>query len=78
MAGAVKEWVDFGVILFVVGTNIIIGFLQEYRSEQTMKSLQKMTTLTCTVLRDGLVKQMDASDLVPGDIVLIKEGDSAS
>lgn len=76
LAGAVKEWVDFGVILFVVGTNIIIGFLQEYRSEQTMKSLQKMTTLTCTVLRDGLVKQMDASDLVPGDIVLIKEGDS--
>lgn len=58
-------------ILLVVG----VGFIQEYRSEQSLKELSKLVPPTCRVIRDGVVHEFLARELVPGDIVLITTGD---
>ncbi len=68
-------WMDTGVILAVAFANTIIGFLQEGKAESSIEALGKMMTPECTVLRDGKKKVIPARELVPGDIVLLKEGD---
>ncbi len=76
LCAVVQDWVDFGVILFVVIANIVIGFFQEYRSENTMAKLKNLTAPQCKVLREGQVQQILSSEVVPGDVVVLKEGDS--
>jgi Ca2+-transporting ATPase len=68
-------WLDAGVILAVVFANAIIGFIQEGRAEASMEAVTRMMVPVCTVLRDGEQKEIAARDLVPGDIVLLEEGD---
>ncbi|MFC1924680.1 cation-translocating P-type ATPase [Chloroflexota bacterium] len=68
-------WIDTAVILVVVFANSIIGFIQEGRAEASMEALTKMMVPQCTVLRDGERKDIAARELVPGDIVLLEEGD---
>jgi len=68
-------WVDTSVILVVVLANTAIGFIQEGRAEASMEALKKMMVPQCTVLRDGEKKDIPARGLVPGDIVLLEEGD---
>ncbi|MEK6857328.1 MAG: calcium-translocating P-type ATPase, SERCA-type [Nanoarchaeota archaeon] len=70
-----KEFIDFWVIFAVVIINAIFGFWQEYRAEEAIKALKKLTSLKATVLRDGVEKEIDASLLVPGDIILLETGD---
>lgn len=68
-------WVDAGVILVVVLINTIIGFIQEGRAEASIDSLRKMLVPTCTVIRGGDTKDIPARELVPGDVVILEEGD---
>ncbi len=68
-------WLDTAVILAVVFANAIIGFIQEGRAEASMEAVTKMMVPVCTVLRDGEQKEIAARGLVPGDIVLLEEGD---
>ncbi|MFC1903734.1 cation-translocating P-type ATPase, partial [Chloroflexota bacterium] len=68
-------WVDAGVILAVILINTAIGFIQEGRAEASIESLRRMLVLTCTVLRDGDAKDIPARELVPGDMVILEEGD---
>jgi len=68
-------WLDAAVILAVVFANAIIGFIQEGRAEASMEAVTRMMVPVCTVLRDGEQKEIAARDLVPGDIVLLEEGD---
>ncbi len=68
-------WVDTGVILAVVLANTAIGFIQEGKAEASMEGLRKMMVVQCTVLRDGEQKDIPARELVPGDVVLLEEGD---
>jgi len=70
-----QMWVDSGVIFTVVLANAIIGFIQEGRAEASMESLTKLMVPACTVLRDGKQQEISARELVPGDIVLLEEGD---
>jgi Na+-exporting ATPase len=70
----VKDYVDFGVILAIIVINIIIGFLQEYKSETTMNQLKKLTAPVSTVMRDGKKQEILSADIVVGDIVYLKEG----
>jgi P-type Ca2+ transporter type 2C len=65
---------DAVVILIIVVLNSIIGFIQEYRAEKAMEALKKMATLNALVRRDGNVSMRSATDLVPGDIVLLEAG----
>lgn len=76
LCGVVQDWVDFGVLIFIILTNIVVGFLQEFRSEKTMQRLQKLTASNTKVLRDGHVQEVESSSIVVGDVVVLKEGDS--
>jgi len=68
-------WLDTAVILAVVFANAIIGFIQEGRAEASMEAVTRMMVPLCTVLRDGEQKEIAARGLVPGDIVILEEGD---
>ena len=59
------------IVLFAV----VLGFVQEYRSERAIEALRKMAAPTAAVLRDGMEIEIRARDLVPGDLVLLKAGD---
>jgi Ca2+-transporting ATPase len=68
----VLEAVAITAILLLNG---ILGFVQEYRAEQALEALKQMSAPTATVLRGGVEQEVNAVDLVPGDIVLIESGD---
>ena len=69
--------VDTGVILAVVVINAIIGFIQEGKAEEALEGIRKMLSLHAYAKRDGEWKDIDAEDLVPGDIIRLKSGDRA-
>ncbi len=62
------------ILLFVV-INIVLGFIQEYRSESAVRMLKSYLSHTTTVLRDGIEKDIETRRIVPGDIVVLTPGD---
>lgn len=72
----VKDWVEGGVVLAVILTNIVVGFTQEWKAERTMASLRDLTSPTASVIRDnGEQKTIQSAQLVPGDIITFRTGD---
>lgn len=69
-----KEYIDTGVIMAVVLINGIIGFIQELKAEKSVQSLKKLVVAKARVVRDGHERELDASELVPGDLVLLVSG----
>lgn len=69
-----KEYIDSGVIFAVVILNAIIGYIQEYKAEESVRALKKMVVPKAKVLREGKEKEINSEDLVPGDIVLLASG----
>jgi len=69
------ELVDTIVILGIVVLNAIIGFFQEYRAEKSLAALKKLEIPNATTLRDGKYHQMPATDIVPGDIIILAAGE---
>jgi P-type Ca2+ transporter type 2C len=69
------ETVDAIVIGAIVIANAIIGFIQEYKAEKSIEALKKLASLKATVIRDGREKDIDAKELVPGDIIKLESGD---
>jgi magnesium-transporting ATPase (P-type) len=69
------HWVDTGVILGVVIINAIIGFIQEGKAEQALEGIRKMLSLHAQARRAGEWAEIEADDLVPGDIIRLKSGD---
>jgi len=65
-----NAYIILGVILF----NAIMGFIQEYRAEKAVESIKNIVKQKATVLRGGERKTIVAKALVPGDIVLLEEG----
>ena len=68
-------WAKVGVILSIVVINIILGIYQENKAEQALEALKKMSTQLTTVIRGGAKQKVDATQLVPGDIIEIEAGD---
>ncbi len=66
---------DTIVILAIVAVNGVIGFVQEYRAEQAMAALKQMTSPSARVIRDGVVRVVPATGIVPGDVVRLEVGD---
>ncbi len=66
---------DVVVILAIVVLNAALGAYQEYQAEKALAALSKLQVPLVRVLRDGQVQQISAEDLVPGDIVVLQEGD---
>jgi P-type Ca2+ transporter type 2C len=63
--------VIFAIVLFAAG----LSFMQEYRAERAMEALKRMAAPTASVLRDNMEIEISATDLVPGDIILLRTGD---
>ncbi|WP_024301544.1 HAD-IC family P-type ATPase [Pseudogulbenkiania sp. MAI-1] len=72
---AIGDWVDTAVIVGVVLINAAIGFLQEGKAEAALNAIRHMLAPQATVLRDGERLTLAASQLVPGDVVLLQSGD---
>jgi len=68
------EWVDSGVIFGVVIINVIISYLQEAKAQEAIDSLKEMMHTCAVVIRDGKKINLDSTNLVPGDIVLLESG----
>jgi P-type Na+/K+ transporter len=73
---AIKSWIEAGVIAAVIGLNIVIGFIQEYKAGKTMDSLRSLSSPTANVVRDGDSRVIPTAEMVPGDMVELKTGDT--
>ena len=70
---------ELGVaIVVVIVLNGIFGLLQEYRAERAVAALRRLLPSASTVLRGGVERQVSAEDLVPGDLLVLNEGDRVS
>lgn len=72
----IHDFIDAGVIFFVVILNAVLGYRQENKAQNAMEKLKSMTSKTTLVLRDSKKEEIDAQNLVIGDIVILEEGDT--
>lgn len=72
----IKSYIEGGVITFVILLNVIVGFFQEYSAEKTMDSLRSLSSPTASVVRDGDAKVVPSDQIVPGDLIEMKMGDT--
>jgi magnesium-transporting ATPase (P-type) len=84
---SVVAWVSEGadgipyeslVIAVIIVFNAVLGYVQEARAEQAVAALQRMAATSATVMRDGRAQRIAAADVVPGDVMLLAEGDAIS
>ena len=75
IAGALGEWSDAVAIFTILIFNGILGFIQEWKAETAIQALKRMLEPKCNVVRDGIEQKIDAKNLVPGDVVVLKIGD---
>ncbi|TYT61292.1 cation-translocating P-type ATPase [Natrialba swarupiae] len=72
---AVGHVIDAGVIAGVVVFITVFGFLQDYRAEQSIQALKEMSTTYALVRRGGEKTEIDARNVVPGDVIFVESGD---
>ncbi|MBA5876393.1 MAG: HAD-IC family P-type ATPase [Nitrospira sp. CR1.2] len=75
VSGLLEEWIDAGAILAIVVLNGLLGFLQEYRAEQSLAALRTLAVTYARVLRGGTRLNLSSTELVPGDIIDVEAGD---
>jgi Ca2+-transporting ATPase len=73
-----KEYTDAAVLFVTVVISVTLGFVQEYKAQQAVAALKKLTVPRAIVIRDGVSKEIDSSDIVPGDILVLREGMAVS
>ena len=69
---------DAIVIAAIVLANAVLGYVQEARAEQAVAALQRLAAATAGVLRDGREERIPAAEVVPGDVLLLAEGDAVA
>jgi Ca2+-transporting ATPase len=72
---AVREYGDFAIIMVVVVIDVILGFVQEYQAQRTYVALRGLLRPTTTVIRHGQRLEIQVSELVPDDLVLLNAGE---
>ncbi len=70
-----KENVDAVVISIILIINTILGFIQEYKAEKAIEALKKLVTFNVKVKRNNKLEEIDAKEIVPGDILVVEAGD---
>lgn len=71
----IGDLTDTIVILAIVLLNAVIGFFQEYRAERALAALKKLEIPAATIIRDGKHQQIPATEIMPGDIVVLTAGE---
>ena len=74
VAGLLGDTKNTIAILSIVALYALLGFIQEYRAEQAIAALKKMSVPNVRVIRDGKLLELSARDLVPGDIIQLETG----
>ena len=75
LSAVVSHWADFWIILTLLIFNAGVGFWQEFTAGNAVEALKKQLALKARVIRDGTWQEIDAKQLVPGDVVRIRLGD---
>jgi len=75
ISGMLGEYADALTIFAIVVLNAILGLVQEYKAEESIEALKKITSPTAYVIRNGMEQEVPAEEIVPGDIVFLKAGD---
>ncbi|WP_405314892.1 calcium-translocating P-type ATPase, PMCA-type [Methanobrevibacter sp.] len=74
-AYAIGDVIDACVIMLAVLLNVIMGFIQEYRSQKAVESLKNLIVKTAVVKRENKIEQINSEELTIGDLVILEEGD---
>ncbi|UZP35529.1 hypothetical protein NXS19_003345 [Fusarium pseudograminearum] len=72
----IQAWIAGGALAFIIFLNLIIGFFQDLQAARTVHSLKSLSQPTTNVFRDGKTMTVQTSEVVPGDIIDLKMGDS--
>lgn len=75
ISGLLGEYLDAITIVAIIVMNGVLGFIQEFRAERSLRALKELSAPTAKVIRDGELVMLAAKELVPGDVVLIESGD---
>jgi Ca2+-transporting ATPase len=75
ISGLLGEISDSIIILAIIFLNAVLGIIQENKAEESLSALKRMAAPHAKVVRDGRPDVIDATDLVPGDIVILETGD---
>jgi Ca2+-transporting ATPase len=70
-----SHWLDFYAILAIIILNASLGFVQNYKAEKAIYALKKSLIRKAKVIRENKIHEIDAEEVVPGDILLLEEGD---
>ncbi|KAI7469569.1 plasma membrane H+-ATPase Pma1 [Hortaea werneckii] len=74
LSAGLRDWIDFGVIIGMLMLNAAVGWYQEKQAADVVASLKGDIAMRCTVVRGGQEETILARELVPGDIIVIEEG----
>ncbi|NMO94662.1 calcium-translocating P-type ATPase, SERCA-type [Paenibacillus lemnae] len=75
VSGLLGEYLDAITIVAIILINGVLGFVQEFRAERSLRALKQLSAPGAKVLRDGKVVHITAKGLVPGDIIVVESGD---
>jgi Ca2+-transporting ATPase len=75
ISGLLGETTDATVIIAILIINAVLGVSQERKASKALDALKKMSVPECEVIRDGLLQKISSEELVPGDVILLHEGD---
>ncbi|WP_079910341.1 calcium-translocating P-type ATPase, SERCA-type [Paenibacillus sp. 32352] len=75
ISGLLGEYLDAITIIAIIIMNGILGFIQEFRAERSLRALKELSAPNAKVVRGGLIEHIPAKHLVPGDVVVMESGD---
>jgi Ca2+-transporting ATPase len=75
LAAVAGEVIEAVAVVIAVVIQAVIGFATELRAKQSVEALRELGRTTARVVRDGSTREVDGAELVPGDVVLLEEGD---